>query len=95
MSTSNQQALTSVERRQIGNVIAALVFSGCAVVGLSLASRRSSFIRRRLLRSPQWRGRMACAMFMGCYQLLSRLSPREEEAPEALETPELSEPAEG
>lgn len=89
MTAANQQELTGAERRQLANVIAALVFSGCAVVGLSLASRRVPFVRRRL-RSPQWRGRLACAMFMMCYQLLSRL-PHEEA--EVLEPPDSLDPA--
>jgi hypothetical protein len=89
MTTSNERKLTGSEKRQIANVIAALVFSGCTVVGLSLASRRVPFVRRRL-RSPQWRGRLACAMFMACYQLLSRLPQKEDEALEPPDSAELA-----
>ena len=64
--------LSESERRQLIDTLAALVLTGCGIIGLTLASRRFPMLRK-WLQSSRWRMRMAIAGFTLSYNMVSRL----------------------
>jgi hypothetical protein len=83
---SSEGPLSETERRQLIDMLAALVLTGCGIVGMTFASRRFPALRK-WLQSPRWRMRMAMAGFTLSYNAVSRLHGKEpgqaEQAPEA------------
>lgn len=71
-SNTDADTLSEAERRQLVDTLAALVLTGCGVVGLTLASRRFPVLRK-WLQSSRWRMRMAIAGFSLSYNMVSRL----------------------